>query len=363
MKLNPAPPKAAQAELHEAGRIIAPRENKGDRYRIRLMGWEPGAKTIEGSSAIYPVAVLERDIAAAFPKGTRMRANHDGICESGGDIRRVISKTISDPVIEADGAYADAQIAEQWSPYMREFADVIGLSISAAGEVEMEVDEDGSTLLDDYGNPVKKVDEATGKNILSRLFSQEESPYNAVDFVEAPGADGRIVAALESAKTRFLDMNVREQATFASRYLEEKASEAPKPKSNREGKKMDPEELAAAFAESESKTIAAVEKVLESRLPKAPEPEEVDLTKVAESAFAAGLTPGARQAVYEAVKNGAKAEDAIAREKAREDEIRKSLSEGGQDVGHADSGDSFGVVFESRGKGYDDAELDAILGL
>lgn len=292
------------------GSRIAQREGKGDVYKIRIMGWEPGADAVEGSSAVYPVAHLKRDIPTAFPEGTRMRANHDGICEAGGDIRRVIARTTDTPWAESDGMYTHMRVSEQWGEYVREYGDIIGLSISAAGELESFNDESS----DDYDPEAPKT--------LKRLLSAEESPYNSIDFVEAPGADGRIVMAIESAKNTFAEMNIREAAKFASGITERKTSGAVPPQKTKEGIVMDDETRAIV----EAAATAAATQAVEALKPRET-PQEVKYENVAEAAFEAGLSKGSRAAVYEAVRAGATVEEAVAREKAREDEIEARVSE------------------------------------
>lgn len=221
--LNESGAAPARLEVRESGyrqgtRAVIP-EGNGQKFRVRLMGWNPGATVVEGSSADYPVEVIARDFAEAFPAGTRMRANHDSMCEDGGDIRRIFAKTISTPEREADGMYADA-IAKEGEPsdFIRQFADVIGTSISAAAEIEevAQLDRNGLPVLDDEGNPIMVPKRSErGAQIVKRFMTMAESPYNSVDFVEVPGADGAIVQlALESAKKIVEHTMIREAVGF-----------------------------------------------------------------------------------------------------------------------------------------------------
>lgn len=312
--------------VHESGyrqgtRAVVP-EGDGQKFRVRLMGWEPGAKVVEGSSADYPVSVIERDFAEAFPIGTRMRANHDGFCEAGGDIRRIMAKTISTPEREEDGMYADA-IAKEGEPseFIRQFADVIGTSISAGAEVEMEAarDEDGEIIMDgDKPVMVPKRSER-GAQIVKRFLAMSESPYNACDFVEAPGADGAIVKlAVESAKTILEHTMIREAAGFAIDLAgkREKTSEATPPRDTKKENTMEAEE-AKTIAEDAAK--AAIAAYVESQAPTAP--EQPTLGAMAEAVVTAGLTEAGRAAVYARIEAGEGYEAAIAAEKAREDQI------------------------------------------
>lgn len=301
----------------EGTRISLP-EGKGDKYKVRLMGWEPGATVVEGSSADYPVDVIKRDFPEAFPAGTRMKANHDGICtDPGGDIQRLMAKTVDTPWAESDGMYAHARISEHHSPLVREFGDVIGLSISAAAEMQTIDGEDG---------PEYALSER-GKPIVERFLTMEESPYNSVDFVEAPGADGRIVArALESAKAHARELNVREQVTFAKDTLvpgEHKTSEASPPRDNKKESNMTDEEIQSAIVEAANSAAA---KVAESLRPAEPTSEQPTLGAMAEAVATAGLTAAGRAGVYERVENGASVDQAIEAERTREAQMREELT-------------------------------------
>lgn len=327
----------ATLTVHEAGsRIPYQGEGKGDTYKIRIMGWEPGAEYVNGSSGDYSVEGIKRSGAAAWPVGTRMRANHDGFCEDGGDIRRVIARTIDTPWSESDGLYTNMRVSEEWSPYVREYGDIIGLSISAAGKLRMEAatDEDGNVLRDADGKPIMQpvINEDTGKKIVDEFYSAEDSPYNSIDFVEAPGADGRIVMRLvESARAHLPEMNVREQARFASGLTEKRGAEAVPPRTTREEENSMDEEQKALIAAQVSEAVTAalpdvVKSVTEALRP-SEAPAEVQGWDVAEAAIEAGLSKGARKGVYERVAGGMSAADAIAKESEREAEIRSELTE------------------------------------
>jgi len=308
-------------------RIVLP-EAKGDKYKVRLMGWEPGAEVVEGSSADYPVSWIKRDFAEAFPKGTRMRANHDGLCESGGDIRRIMAKTVDAPWAEADGMYAHMVVPNaEHADFVANFADVIGLSISAGCELEYEAatDEDGEPVLDHEDQPVmvpKKSER--GAYIVKRFMSAEESPYNSVDFVEAPGADGRIVArALESAREVVEGFAIREAATFAkgTRKSATEDSEASPSRSNKE-EDMTPEERAALLREAAQAGAAAA---LEQFQRPSTESEQPTLATMSEAVITAGLTEAGRSEVYARVGRGETLESAIAAETTREANIEAEV--------------------------------------
>lgn len=208
-----------RSTYRQGARAVVP-EGKGQKIKVRLMGWAPGATVVEGSSADYPVDRIVRDFPESFPAGTRMRANHDSMCEAGGDVRRIMAKTISAPWEEADGMYANALVREgEATEFVRQFADVIGTSISTAVEIQTtpQLDDEGQPILDDEGQAVMVPRRSErGAVIVERFLSMSESPYNSVDFVEVPGADGAVVnLALESAKKLVDHTMLREASTFA----------------------------------------------------------------------------------------------------------------------------------------------------
>jgi hypothetical protein len=258
-----------QLRVREAGyrqgtRAVVP-EGNGQKIKVRLMGWEPGTTVVEGSSADYPVDRIVRDFPESFPVGTRMRANHDGFCEAGGDIRRVMAKTTSDPWEEEDGMYAWAVAREgDASEFLRQFADVIGTSVSVAAEVEMEaaVDSNGKPIIDENNQPVMKPRlSERGAQIVERFLPMSESPYNAVDFVEAPGADGAIVAlATESAKELVEKTMLREASSFAIDLAgkREKTSAANRPGTTQQEDHMDPKVIEAAVRSVLAEALAPI---------------------------------------------------------------------------------------------------------
>lgn len=312
------------SSIAEAGARIESKPGKGPRYEIRAMGWEPGAEFAEGSSGRYPVAAIKRDFNSAYPVGTRMKANHDGFCEQGGDIRRLMAKTDGDWDFREDGAYVPVQFSKEWADFVEEFGDVIGVSIAAGVEIAEPEEHDGDydeagRPIDEDGNPIDT------RAVVERFLTQEESPYNSIDFVEAPGADGRIIKALESAKGHFEHVGMREAAIFASHYIEqrqrEKTSEAAPPRNTEKENAMDEQMLQAI----EAAATRAAERAVESFTPAPAEPVTIRMEDVAEATFEAGLSKGSREAVYARVNGGEALEAAVAAEQAREAEIEEAV--------------------------------------
>lgn len=346
-------------------RVSLPK-GKGLEGEIRVMGWEPGATEVEGSSATYPVKTIKRDFAEAFPVGTRMRANHDGICEGGGDIRRIVAKTTGVPVHKENhemgpGMYAPVIFSEQWSPFVTEFADVVGVSISAGAEVEPQEFPDDQAR-DDWGRPVDEDGNAI-LPIVSRFLTASESPYNSIDVVEAPGADGRIVAvALESAKHQVEGFVIREAAQFAlgtrktpRESVEQKDSSAPPPQ--KEGKASMDEKEIQALAEALTPRVTAG--VVEALKPAQLKEDEPSLSATVEAVVQAGLTEKGRKAVLKRIENGDDADTAIAEQKALEDDIRAEF--GGDGAPASTSTENFGVTFapgEAKSATVDQAKVD-----
>jgi len=331
------------------GNVISLPEGKGDVYLVRLMGWEDGDTVVEGSSADYPIEAIKRDFAEAFPKGTRMRANHDGICESGGDIRRIMAKTIEDAHVGEDGMYARVRVAEQYNTFAAEFFDIIGTSISAACELATEAarDEDGDLILDHEGKPemITKRSER-GAVVVERFLTAKESPYNSVDFVEAPGADGRVVArAVESAKVALEGFTIREAATFIKGTIKPVKEDSPAtPLRSNEEEHMDKEEREAlAFQISGQVT----ESVLATLRPAESAPEQPTLGTITEAVIAAGLTEAGRAEVYARVDRGETLEGAIAAEAKREADIEAEVQRRVEAASAKPTGDVFDFGYES----------------
>lgn len=344
------------------GRISLPK-GRGLEGEVRVMGWEPGATEVEGSSGIYPIKNIVRDFKTSFPEGTRMRANHDGLCEAGGDIRRIVAKTTGIPVRkekhpDGPGMYAPVIFSEDWSTFAREFGDVIGVSISAAAELEPWPEDQETNA---YGEAVDE-DGNVLKPTIKRFLSQEESPYNSIDFVEAPGADGRIVSlAVESAKNHVEHMvanttALREAVTFAKGTIKPPTledSEATPPRSNKEEDMLDAEERQTIAKEAAK---AAVEAFVAAQPATESAPEQPSLGVLAESIATAGLTEAGRAGVYRRVEAGEAVDAAIAAEKAHEDAIRAELSKGSTVSDESGTGAPLGYTVDEGDKTLDLSE-------
>lgn len=151
------------------------------KWRARLIGVGTGA------SAVYTEEALRGSFAEAFPAGTRVNINHQSYEENfERNLEQLAGAICSTPVFESDGMYADVEFSEKWAPFIEEFHEVIGLSISGACTV--------AASGYDYGAPRFDYDH----NELPIVEKFVYTPLNTVDVVTAPGANGRFIEALES---------------------------------------------------------------------------------------------------------------------------------------------------------------------
>jgi hypothetical protein len=141
-----------------------------------------------GSSGFYPIEVLKRDGASAFPKGTKMNWNHPTATEEAerpeGDLNDLASELVTDARWidngpKGSGLYADAKVFEAYQGPVNDLAPHIGVSIHARGKAMQ--------------------GEAEGRQgvIVQEIL---ESPFNRVDYVTMPGAGGEIISLFEAAR-------------------------------------------------------------------------------------------------------------------------------------------------------------------
>lgn len=151
------------------------------KWRARLIGIGTGA------SAVYTEEALRDSFAEAFPAGTRVNINHQSYEENlERNLEQLAGAICSTPVFESDGVYADVEFSEKWAPFIEEFHEIIGLSISGSCTVVNDGTDRGGVGFDrDYSE-------------LPVVEKFVYSPLNTVDVVTAPGANGRFIEALES---------------------------------------------------------------------------------------------------------------------------------------------------------------------
>lgn len=150
------------------------------KWRARLIGVGTGA------SAVYTEEALRGSFAEAFPAGTRVNINHQSYEENfERNLEQLAGVICSTPVFESDGMYADVEFSEKWAPFIEEFHEVIGLSISGACTVAASGND---------GEPRFDYDHKELPTVEKFVYT----PLNTVDVVTAPGANGRFIEALES---------------------------------------------------------------------------------------------------------------------------------------------------------------------
>lgn len=161
-------------------------------FPIRLIrpGW--------GSSGYYKPEVLERDGARAWPKGTKMYANHPSLSEERDrperDIRDIAAVLTEDPVFRHDprhgpGLYSRAKAVDTWRPQIE------ALASSPAG-LDLSIRADGTAISG----------EAEGRK--GRIVERIDKG-RSVDFVTDGGAGGKVVSLSESARTLSEPLNNR----------------------------------------------------------------------------------------------------------------------------------------------------------
>jgi hypothetical protein len=142
----------------------------------------------QGSSGYYPADVLKRDGPKVFTKGLHMHLDHPSVSEEADRPERSIATLAgtltSDARWEANGAagpglYADAKVRSDLAPLIEELAPHIGVSIRALGKA-------GTSEIG--GKRVRTIEGIT--------------QAKSVDFVTVPGAGGKVLDLVESARAR-----------------------------------------------------------------------------------------------------------------------------------------------------------------
>ncbi len=143
------------------------------RWRIQLIEAD-----VQGSSGFYPAAVIERDVAKAFPAGTQVFLDHPTESEEWERPERSMRDLVGVLVSEAwyengadgHGGFGDMQVFPQFKESVEAWAPHVGMSIRAMG------------LRDENGE-------------VTQLIKGE-----SVDIVTRAGAGGKLVAMTESAR-------------------------------------------------------------------------------------------------------------------------------------------------------------------
>lgn len=296
------------------GSIVREAEGRKGVWEIRII--EAG----EGSSGFYPAEMLERDGAKAFPAGTRMFANHDGWEDmfNGGDVRRLIGKTLS-PATYRDGAlWAEAEfpIAEN-AKFIEAFWEQIGISINTIGESEI------GTIGDYTGNVITKL---------------ENDPYSSIDVVVAAGAGGKFIRMIESAQ-KLWGAPQQSTVTESSARAEEKVKE----ENMEEELKALTATVATLAAKFDAVESARAQEAAEAEAKAQAEKDQFDAFAAVEQVVEAKLTPALHSRVVEAVKAGnhdvaALIADAKAIQESVVTELTESSSAAGVRIGSPAAG-------------------------
>lgn len=262
-----------------------------------------------GSSAYYPAEALEASGREAFPVGTHIHSDHQSWREwdehPANEVKTIIGVISSEPkylragetvelaegpyTADVDGLYAHTEYVAEWAPFVEQVGKYLGLSISAQVKVRSEEHSSGLPILESF----------------------IPSPVNTVDLVTAPGANGRVIAAVESAKA---------SGTFVS---EKDGIIQTDSRKSREDQGMTPEEIKAV---AEALSEAIVPALKEAVKPEEVEAPEVSISDVAEAIVTADLPQAARQKVYAAVEAGAVLSEAIEAEKQYIKGITESMN-------------------------------------
>lgn len=142
----------------------------------------------QGSSGYYPADVLKRDGPKVFVAGTQMYADHPSISDESDRPERSIKDLIGTLKSDArweergsagPGLYAEATVRSDVAPLIEDLAPHIGVSIRALGKAGTQ--------------------EIGGKRVRT-IESIDQA--KSVDFVTVPGAGGRVLDLIESARGR-----------------------------------------------------------------------------------------------------------------------------------------------------------------
>lgn len=266
---------------------FAGQELSGKRWRVRVI------TEGKGSSANYKGEVLKRDIGL-FKAGAKIYMDHAGQIDQENrperSAKEIVGYFTNDATWdEAERAvFQEAHIFSDHREWVKEraLAGVIGMSISAEGEVE---------------------ESDTGEKDLVRL-----TKVNSVDIVTEAGRGGKFSTLLESKGAHVAD--------------------APEEEDDMEF----PKELAEAL-DTQDKSVtaltAAVTELIAKLTPAEPEKQEESkkptYTEIDTAVTEAELPAPSRAAVFTAVEAGTDLAEAVNAEKAKVDAITESMKDKG----------------------------------
>ena len=275
---------------------FAGQELSGKRWRVRVI------TEGKGSSANYKGEVLKRDIGL-FKSGAKIYMDHAGAIDQENrperSAKEIVGYFTSDGVWDENerGVFQEAHIFSDHREWVKEraIAGVIGMSISAEGEVE---------------------ESDAGERELVRL-----TKVNSVDIVTEAGRGGKFSTLLESKGAHVAD--------------------APEEEDDMEF----PKELAEALDtqdKSVTALVAVVSELVAKLTPADPEKQEESkkptYTEIDAAVTEAELPAPSRAAVFAAVEGGADLTEAVKVEKDKVDAILESA--GGANFGNVKDEDT-----------------------
>lgn len=174
---------AADATVNQ-GKVIEVKEGAvGQDGTVFIKVISPGW----GSSGYYSPEVLERDLPAIYPKGTKMFWNHQTAAEEAarpeGDLRDLASVTTEAVKYlpngpDGPGGYVKAKAFEAYKQPIEDLHKDIGTSIRARGMAKEGIAPDGRK-----GRIIEKLTHGT-----------------SIDYVTSPGAGGKVLQLFEAAR-------------------------------------------------------------------------------------------------------------------------------------------------------------------
>lgn len=272
-------------QLHEASSKLAKNGHYWDATLI-----SPG----KGSSGIYAESMLREYGPTAFPKGTHSYVDHPRDENDTRSPKNLIGVLAEDArYVEGRGLVAKLEVMPHFAEFVEAVAPHTGLSIYAIG--------DGQQTDDGY----------MVESLLPDIF-------NTVDLVSYAGRGGELAEKLLESAVQ----------TSVEKLTDDGPAPADGRKPQSEEYHMDIEDLAKKVDTLQESLKALTDVVIplaESLKPVEPT-EETDFAAVAEAAIKAGLPEESRAVVYESARNGADADEAIAKQKALVESIIKSVS-------------------------------------
>lgn len=288
----------ATKKLAEHGRLVE--SSKPGAFLVRVI------TEGKGSSGVYSRELLEnyKDVFADRPMFMNHPADPDRPWER--DIRDIAGrtgKTVEFRVEDGIGAlYTEVKVDDRWADFVREYADLIGVSIYISGQGR---EENGEYIVESFNGP-------------------DVDPYSSIDWVVAAGRGGRVERMLENYRQIEASVGSPTGDGAATASTEDKKM----------GNHMDEKILALVEA------LGAKVDALDAKVTSIVTLSEQAATEAAEKADAfevvqelttavaeAKLPEEGRNRVIESVKAGKSIAEAVAGEKAYVESIRKSLTE------------------------------------